>query len=157
MIHKLQHCTKLPTTAIVALPLLATAVNHQQMLRFSNTGSVLVFVSLEMILLAQPEQTIWAAHPSFDHSSVCSFACPFVSSCSHASIHSLVGLFVHSTVFSGWELKVVLLSDYPASHPCNYKAGCMQHSFVSHRHQHHEILSCTAGSYASFQVRSRLS
>jgi len=45
MIHKLQHCTKPPTTATGPLPLLTTAVNHQQMLRFSSTGFVLVFVT----------------------------------------------------------------------------------------------------------------
>ena len=113
MIHKLQHGTKLPTTAIGPLPLLATAVNHQQMLCFSNTSSVFVLAALEVMLWAQPEQTIWAVYKSFDHASVCSFSCPFLSSFSHASAHLLIGSFVHSIVFSGWESKVVLLSDLP--------------------------------------------
>ena len=113
MIHKLQHCTKLPTTAIGPLPLLATAVNHQQMLRFSNTGSVFVLAALEIMLWAQPEHTIWAVYKSFDHASVCSLTCLFLSSFSYASAHLLVGLFVHSIVSSGWESKVVLLSDLP--------------------------------------------
>ena len=121
MIYNLQHCIKAPTTAIGPSPLLATAVNHQQILGIWNTGSVFVCVTLEMILWAQSEQIIWAVYTCFDHPFSCALVCPFVliQSCIHffgdlsippsihlpsihslyhSSLHPFFGSFIHSFV-----------------------------------------------------------
>ena len=121
MIYNLQHCIKAPTTAIGPSPLLATAVNHQQILGIWNTDSVFVCVTLEMILWAQSEQIIWAVYTCFDHPFSCALVCPFVliQSCIHffgdlsippsihlpsihslyhSSLHPFFGSFIHSFV-----------------------------------------------------------